>query len=407
MIDIHSIKQQFPIFNRKINNKSLVYFDNAASSQKPRVVLDAIQNYYTEFNANVHRGIHTLSQEATELMEESRNSVQKFINAKKNHEIIFTKGTTEAINLVAHGIQDWIKKDDEIIISHLEHHSNIVPWQLLAERKQAKIKVIPIDENGDLVIEEYRKLLSEKTKIVTVNYISNALGVVNPIQEIIESAHRLGSLVLIDAAQAVPHTSIDVQQLDCDFLAFSGHKMYAPTGVGILYGKEELLEKMIPYQGGGEMIKEVTFEKSTFQELPFKFEAGTPNIEANIVLKTAIDFIHSIGYDVIKTHENNLLNELTRQLSEFEELTIYAKNAKNRAGAISFNLNLDGVSSSDVGFILDKQGIAVRTGHHCTQPIMQHFGISGTVRASFGVYNTFEDIEILIEGIKKTIKMLR
>ncbi len=405
-IDLELIRNQFPILKQKVNDNPLIYLDNAATSQKPLSVLEAEEVYYKTINSNVHRGIHTLSQLATVEMEETRKIVQFFINAKKDYEIIFTKGTTEGINLVASGIEPLVNEGDEIIISNLEHHSNIVPWQFLAERKGLILKVIPIDDNGDLILEEYEKLLTKKTKIVSVNHISNALGVINPIEKIINLAHKVGAYVFIDGAQASPHQKIDVQALDVDFYAFSSHKMYGPTGVGILYGKEKLLEAMKPYQGGGEMIKEVTFEKTTFADLPFKFEAGTPNIAGNVVLKKAVEFMQKIGLDNIRKHENEILKYTTQKLEELEGITIYARNAQNRAGAVSFNLNIENIHSSDVGFILDKQGIAVRTGHHCAQPVMKRFGITGTVRASFAIYTNKEDIDILISGVKKAYQML-
>ncbi|MDR2121762.1 MAG: cysteine desulfurase [Flavobacteriaceae bacterium] len=405
-IDSKYIRNQFPILEQLVNGKPLVYLDNAATSQKPLSVLDAEEVYYKTINSNVHRGIHTLSQLATVEMEESRKSVQLFINAKKDYEILFTKGTTEGINLVASGIEPLVHEGDEIIISNLEHHSNIVPWQLLAERKGLVLKVIPIDDNGELILSEYDKLLTEKTKIVAVNHISNALGVVNPVEQIITKAHAVGAYVLIDGAQAVPHKEIDVQALDADFYVFSSHKIYGPTGVGILYGKEKLLDAMNPYQGGGEMIKEVSFEKTTYADLPFKFEAGTPNIAGNIALKKAIEFMLNVGLDTIGKHENNILNYATERLNELNNITIYAQHAQHRSGAISFNLNIDNIHSSDVGFILDKQGIAVRTGHHCAQPVMKRLGITGTIRASFAVYTSKEDIDRLIEGLKLAQKML-
>ncbi|MDR3272614.1 MAG: cysteine desulfurase [Flavobacteriaceae bacterium] len=404
--DIAYIRSLFPVLQQNINKNPLVYLDNAATSQKPLSVLDAEKNYYQTINSNVHRGIHTLSQRATVEMEEARQKVQAFINAKKDYEVIFTKGTTESINLVASSIEPLIEAGDEIIVSYLEHHSNIVPWQFLAARKGLTLKVIPVDDNGELIWEDYLKLLTDRTKIVAVNQISNALGVVNPVEKIIKEAHKVGAYVLIDGAQAAPHKYIDVQALGADFYTFSAHKMYGATGVGILYGKEKLLDAMKPYQFGGEMIKEVTFERTTYAGLPFKFEAGTPNIAGNIVLGKAIDFIHDIGIENIENHENEILKYTTQKLSELENLTIYAKNAKYRAGAISFNLNIPNIHSSDVGFILDKQGIAVRTGHHCAQPIMKRFGITGTVRVSFAVYTTFEDIDRLIEGVKKAQQML-
>lgn len=405
--DLKDIKNIFPILNQLVNGKPLVYLDNAATTQKPISVIQAEEKYYKTINSNVHRGIHTLSQLATVEMEESRKSVQQFLNAKKDYEIIFTKGTTDSINLVATGIEPLLNEGDEIIISNLEHHSNIVPWQLLAERKNLKIKVIPVDDNGDLMMDEYDRLLSEKTKIVAVNHISNALGVVNPIEEIISKAHKIGSYVLIDGAQAVSHRKVDVQNLDADFYVFSSHKLYGPTGVGILYGKENILESMKPYQGGGEMIKEVTFEKTTYADLPFKFEAGTPNIAGNIVLKNAIDFVQTIGFKNISKHEDEIMKYAKNKLSQLDNIIIYAQNAKHTSGALSFNLDIENIHSSDVGFILDKQGIAVRTGHHCAQPIMQRLGIKGTVRASFAIYTTKEDIDQLIEGMYLAQKMLR
>lgn len=405
--DLKDIKNIFPILNQLVNGKPLVYLDNAATTQKPISVIEAEEKYYKTINSNVHRGIHTLSQLATVEMEESRKSVQQFLNAKKDYEIIFTKGTTDSINLVATGIEPLLNEGDEIIISNLEHHSNIVPWQLLAERKNLKIKVIPVDDNGDLMMAEYDRLLSEKTKIVAVNHISNALGVVNPIEEIISKAHKMGSYVLIDGAQAVSHRKVDVQNLDADFYVFSSHKLYGPTGVGILYGKENILESMKPYQGGGEMIKEVTFEKTTYADLPFKFEAGTPNIAGNIVLKNAIDFVQTIGFKNISKHEDEIMKYAKNKLSQLDNIIIYAQNAKHTSGALSFNLDIENIHSSDVGFILDKQGIAVRTGHHCAQPIMQRLGIKGTVRASFAIYTTKEDIDQLIDGIYLAQKMLR
>lgn len=407
MFDIKEIRSQFPILKQEVNGKPLVYFDNAASSQKPISVLETWQKYYEEINANVHRGIHTLSQLATEEMENSRKKVQHFINAKHDYEVIFTKGTTEGINLIAYalGNSNFIKKDDEIIISYLEHHSNIVPWQMLCERTGAKLKVIPIDENGILQLDFLDQNLSEKTKIVSVNQVSNALGVINPIEEIIAKVRAKSSaLMVIDGAQSTPHFKIDVQKLDCDFFVFSGHKMYAPMGVGILYGKEEILEKMQPFHGGGEMIATCSFEKTTYAGLPFKFEAGTPNVGGNIALGAAIDFMNSIGIENIQNHENTLLEYAQKKLLEIDGLRIYGEKAK-RAGVVSFNLEGIGIAS-DVGMILDKLGIAVRTGHHCTQPIMEFFNIAGTVRASFAVFNTLEEVDKLAEGVKKAQRML-
>lgn len=405
--DLKDIKNQFPILNQFVNDRPLVYLDNAATTQKPISVIQAEEKYYKTINSNVHRGIHTLSQLATVEMEESRKCVQQFLNAKKNYEIIFTKGTTDSINLVAAGIEPLIKEGDEIIISNLEHHSNIVPWQFLAERKNLKLNVIPVDDNGELIMDEYDRLLSDKTKIVAVNHISNALGVVNPIEDIIIKAHKVGAYVLIDGAQAVSHRKVDVQALNADFYVFSAHKLYGPTGVGVLYGKEEILESMKPYQGGGEMIKEVTFEKTTYADLPFKFEAGTPNIAGNIVLKNAIDFVHTIGFKSIVRHEDDIMKYAKENLSQIDNIIIYAQNAQHISGAISFNLNFENIHSSDIGFILDKQGIAVRTGHHCAQPIMKRFGIKGTIRASFAIYTTQEDIDQLVKGIYLAQKMLK
>ena len=404
-IDIQQIRSQFPILNREVNGKPLVYLDNGATSQKPKVVLDVLDEYYEKYNANVHRGIHTLSQEATDLMEESRRKIQKFINAKHDYEIIFTRGTTEGINLVSNSLRNVLTADDEIIITEIEHHSNIVPWQLLCQRTGAKLKYIPLTAEGILDIEKLDDLLTDKTKLVCVNQVSNALGVVNPIKTIIEKAHAKGAWVLIDAAQSAPHTAIDVQEMDCDFLVFSGHKMYGPTGIGILYGKENLLNELPPFHGGGEMIKDVTMEVSTYACLPFKFEAGTPDIAGIIGLGAAVDFINSIGMQTIHDYEKELVDYTIQRLSEFDEVEIYAKDAEH-SGAVSFNLKFDGVHSSDVGMILDKKGIAVRTGHHCAQPIMHHFNIPGTVRASFAVYNTKEEIDTFIDGLKTAIRML-
>ena len=407
MFDIKEIRSQFPILNQQVNGKPLIYLDNAASSQKPISVLETWQNYYEEINANVHRGIHTLSQLATEEMENSRKKVQHFINAKHDYEVIFTRGTTEGINLIAYslGNSNFIKKDDEIIISYLEHHSNIVPWQMLCERTGAKLKVIPIDENGILQLDFLDQNLSEKTKIVSVNQVSNALGIINPIEEIIAKVRTQSSaLMVIDGAQSVPHFEIDVQKIDCDFFVFSGHKMYAPMGVGILYGKEEILEKMQPFHGGGEMIATCSFEKTTYAGLPFKLEAGTPNVGGNIALGAAVDFMKKVGIQNIRNHENTLLEYAQKKLLEIDGLKIYGEKAK-RAGVVSFNLEGVGIAS-DVGMILDKLGIEVRTGHHCTQPIMDFFNVAGTVRASFAVFNTLEEIDALAEGVKKAQRML-
>ena len=405
MFDLQNIRDKFPFLSLNVNGKDLVYFDNAATSQKPISVLNSWEKYYTEINANVHRGIHTLSQLATEEMELSRRKIQKFINAKNDFEVIFTKGTTEGINLIAYSLTNLIKENDEIIISYLEHHSNIVPWQMLCERTGAKLKVIPMDENGVLQLDFLDKNLSEKTKIVSLNQVSNALGVINPIEEIIAKTRANShAMIVIDGAQSVPHFKIDVQKMDCDFFVFSGHKMYAPMGTGILYGKEEILRKIHPFHGGGEMIATCSFEKTTYADLPFKFEAGTPNVGGNIALGAAVDFMEKIGQAIIQNHENALLDYAQKKLLEIDGLKIYGEKAQ-RTGVVSFNLEGIGIAS-DVGMILDKLGIAVRTGHHCTQPIMEFFKIAGTVRASFAVYNTFEEIDILVEGVKKAQRML-
>ncbi|KRD63018.1 cysteine sulfinate desulfinase [Flavobacterium sp. Root935] len=403
MLDIQKIRADFPILNQKVNGKPLVYFDNGATSQKPQVVIDAEVKYYQEINANIHRGVHTLSQLATDAYEISRGKVKEHINAKHAHEVLFTSGTTHGINLVTNGFASILKPGDEVIVSSLEHHSNIVPWQMLCEKTGAVLKVIPINENGELILEEFDALLSEKTKVVTLNHISNALGIINPIKYIIDKAHSVGAAVLIDGAQAVPHLKPDVQELDCDFYAFSGHKMCGPTGTGILYGKEEWLNKLPPYQGGGEMIKEVTFEKTTYADLPHKFEAGTPNIAGGIVLGTAIDYLNTIGFENIQEYEHELLEYATKRLSEIEGLRIYGT-GKNKASVVSFNI--DGIHPYDIGSIIDKLGIAVRTGHHCAQPIMSFFCIPGTIRASFSFYNTKEEIDLMVDAVKKAQTML-
>ena len=403
MIDSQKIRADFPILSQTVNGKPLVYFDNAATSQKPQVVIDAEANYYKEINANIHRGVHTLSQLATDAYEASRHKIQQHINAKFSHEVLFTSGTTHGINLVANGFASFLKPGDEVMVSALEHHSNIVPWQMLCEKTGAKLVVIPMNETGELIQSEYERLLSQKTKIVTVNHISNALGTINPIKWMIEKAHEVGAAVLIDGAQATPHLRPDVQALDCDFYVFSGHKVCGPTGVGILYGKEEWLRKLPPYQGGGEMIAEVTFEKTTYADLPHKFEAGTPNIEGGIVLGTAIDYMNSIGFENIAAYEQELLDYGTKRLQEIEGLTIFGT-SENKASVISFNI--DGIHPYDIGTIIDKLGIAVRTGHHCAQPIMNFFNIPGTIRASFAFYNTKEEIDIFVEAVKKAQMML-
>lgn len=405
MFDIQEIRSQFSILDRQVNGKPLVYLDNAATSQKPDSVLEVWKQYYTEINANVHRGIHTLSQLATEEMELSRRKIQNFINAAHDFEVIFTKGTTEGLNLISYILTQKLKKDDEIIISYLEHHSNIVPWQLLCERTGAQLKVIPIDQDGVLDLDQFSGFLSERTKVVSLNHVSNALGVINPIEEIIARTRKnTDAYIVIDGAQSAPHFTVDVQKMDCDFFVFSGHKMYAPMGTGILYGKQQLLEELPPFHGGGEMIATCSFTGTTYAALPFKYEAGTPNVGGNIALGAAVDFIHNLGQENIRSHENALLEYAQRQLLELEGIKIYGEKA-NRTGVVSFNLEGVGIAS-DVGMILDKLGIAVRTGHHCTQPIMEFFNIAGTVRASFAVYNTFNEIDLLVEGVKKAQRML-
>ena len=403
MFDVQKVRAHFPILSQTVNGKPLVYFDNGATAQKPQVVIDAITQYYSEINANIHRGVHTLSQLATDAYEVARNTIQNHLNAKHNHEIIFTSGTTAGINLVANGFAKFVKEGDEVMVSALEHHSNIVPWQFLCEKTGAKLVVIPMNEKGELVMGAFETLLSDKTKIVAVNHISNALGTINPIKQIIEKAHKVGAAVLIDGAQATPHLRPDVQELDCDFYVFSGHKVCGPTGVGILYGKENWLNALPPYQGGGEMIKEVTFEKTTYAELPHKFEAGTPNIEAGIVLGTAIDYLNGIGFDNIAEYEQELLEYATEKLLQIEGLKIFGT-SDHKASVISFNI--EGIHPYDIGTIIDKLGVAVRTGHHCAQPIMNFFNIPGTIRASFAFYNTKEEIDIFVEAVKKAQQML-
>ena len=403
MLDIQKIRADFPILSQKVNGKPLVYFDNGATSQKPKVVLDAITNYYEEINANIHRGVHTLSQLATDAYEASREKIRNHINAKFSHEVIFTSGTTHGINAIANGFASIVKEGDEVLVSALEHHSNIVPWQMLCEKTGAILKVIPMNEKGELILSEFDKLLSNKTKIVTVNHISNALGTINPIVYMIEKAHKVGAAILIDGAQATPHLKPDVQALDCDFYVFSGHKICGPTGIGILYGKEEWLRKLPPYQGGGEMIATVSFEKTTYADLPHKFEAGTPNIEGGIVLGTAIDYLNEIGFDNISAYEHELLAYATEKLLAIEGVKIYGT-ATDKTSVISFNI--EGIHPYDIGTIIDKLGIAVRTGHHCAQPIMDFYNIPGTIRASFAFYNTKYEIDIFVEAVKKAKMML-
>jgi len=403
MLDINKVRADFPILSQTVNGKQLVYFDNGATSQKPQIVIDAIAKYYQEINANIHRGVHTLSQLATDAYEVSRAKIQNHINAEFAHEVIFTSGTTHGINAIANGFSSLLKEGDEVLVSAMEHHSNIVPWQMLCEKTGATLRVIPMNENGELIMAEYDKLVSDKTKIVTVNHISNALGTINPVKYMIDKAHEFGAAILIDGAQAVPHLKPDVQALDCDFYVFSGHKMCGPTGTGILYGKEDWLNKLPPYQGGGEMIKEVTFEKTTYADLPHKFEAGTPNIAGGIVLGTAVDYMNSIGFDNIQKQEKELVEYGTKRLLEIEGLKIYGT-ANEKTSVISFNVGE--IHPYDIGTIVDKLGIAVRTGHHCTQPIMDFFKIPGTIRASFSFYNTKEEIDIMVEAVKKAQQML-
>ena len=403
MFNVEAIRKDFPILSRKVNGKPLVYFDNAATSQTPQQVIDVIVDYYSNYNANIHRGVHTLSQEATDLYEQARLKIQSHFNAKFSHEIIFTSGTTHSINLVANGFSSLLKKGDDIIVSALEHHSNIVPWQMLCERTGATLKVIPMNEEGELIMSEFDILLSKNTKLVFVNHISNALGTINPIEYIIEEAHKIGAAVLIDGAQSTPHIKPDVQALDADFYVTSAHKICGPTGVGMLYGKESWLKKLPPYQGGGEMIAEVSFEKTTYADLPHKFEAGTPNISGGIAFGAAIDYMNGIGFENIAAYENELLEYGTTKLLEIEGLKIYGT-SKHKTSVISFNLK--GIHPYDVGTILDKLGIAVRTGHHCAQPIMDFYKIPGTVRASFAFYNTKAEIDTFIEAVKKAKMML-
>lgn len=402
--DVAQIRAQFPILNRKVKSKQLVYFDNAATTQKPQVVLDSIAKYYQNTNANVHRGIHTLSEEGTLAMEGSRDFIAEYISAKRT-EVIFTKGTTEGINLVASSLGLYhFAKGDEILISTMEHHANIVPWQILCERLGLNLKVIEINEKGELDLESFRSQLSNKTKLVSLVHTSNALGTINPVKTVINEAHNAGALVLIDGAQAMGHGKVDVKDLDCDFFVFSSHKLFGPTGVGILYGKEAILEQMPPYQSGGEMIAEVSFEKTTFNELPYKFEAGTPHIEGNIVLADAMKWFSALDHDQVFEHETALLNSATEQLKAIDGVRIIGE-ADNKTSVVSFVV--DGVHHQDLAMFLDTHGIAVRTGHHCTQPLMQRFGISGTTRASFSVYNTIDEVDYFIEKLNKTIGVLR
>ena len=403
-MDIDKIRKDFPILNRKVNGKQLIYFDNAATSQTPNQVINKIVDYYKKYNSNIHRGVHALSQEATDAYESAREKIQKHFNAAHKHEIIFTSGTTHAINIVSSGYTNLLKKGDELIVSALEHHSNIVPWQMLCERTGANLKVIPMNEDGVLIMEQYDQLLCERTKLVFVNHVSNALGTINPIEEIIAKAHKIGAEVLIDGAQASPHIKADLQSLNVDYYVTSAHKICGPTGIGILYGKENSLNCLPPYQGGGEMISEVTFEKTTYADLPHKFEAGTPNIAGGIAFGEALDYLNTIGMKNIADYEAKLLKYATDKLNNIPGLKVYGL-ASNKTAVISFNV--EGIHPYDIGSILDKMGIAVRTGHHCAQPIMDFYNIPGTVRASFSFYNTFQEIDIMVEAVKKSIQMLR
>jgi len=401
--DVEKIRSDFPILKTKVHGKQLVYLDNAATTQKPLYVIDKTNNYYNKYNANIHRGVHALSQEATEEFESARIIIKNFINALGKNEIIFTRGTTESINLVASSYgRKNIKEGDEIIISTMEHHSNIVPWQMLCAEKKAKLKVIPINDQGEIIFEEYEKLISEKTKFVSVVYASNSLGTVNPVRKIINLAHSYNIPVMLDAAQAVNHIKIDVQELDCDFLAFSGHKLYGPTGIGILYGKVNYLDGMPPYQGGGDMISKVTFEETTYNELPHKFEAGTPDIAGTIGLGAAVEYVQNIGLENIAHYENQLLNYATNAVSDLQGLRIIGT-AKEKISVLSFHL--ENVHPHDVGTFLDFEGIAIRTGHHCTQPLMRRFNIPATSRASFGLYNTKEEVDVLVRGLTKILEV--
>ena len=403
MYDIHKIREDFPILGREVYGKPLIYLDNGATTQKPKCVVEAITNEYYSVNANVHRGVHFLSQQATELHEASRETVRRFINARSTNEIIFTRGTTESINLLASSfVESQMQAGDEVIVSTMEHHSNIVPWQLQAGKKGIVIKVIPMNDKGELLQEEYKQLFSEKTKLVCVMHVSNVLGTVNPVKEMIAEAHAHGVPVLVDGAQSVPHMKVDVQDLDADFFAFSGHKVYGPTGVGVLYGKEEWLDKLPPYQGGGEMIQSVSFEKTTFNELPFKFEAGTPDYIGTTALAKALDYVSTIGMDKIEAHEHELTTYAMNRMKQIEGMRIFGE-AEHKSSVISFLVG--NIHHLDMGTLLDRLGIAVRTGHHCAQPLMNRLGIEGTVRASFGLYNTKEEIDILVAGIERVSRM--
>lgn len=405
LYDVNKIRNDFPILSKKIHGKPLCYLDNAATTHKPKSVIDALNNFYTSSNSNIHRGVHQLSEEATRLFEESRIKVRNFLNAGSEKEIIFTRGTTESINLVAQTFgRTFIKENDEIIISHMEHHSNIVPWQMLCEEKSAKLKIIPIDDNGELIFDEFERLLTERTKLISVVYVSNSLGTINPVERIIEEAHKRNIPVLLDGAQAVSHMTVDVQKLNCDFFAFSGHKLYGPTGIGVLYGKEKWLEKMPPFMGGGDMITSVTFEKTIYNQLPFKFEAGTSNIAGAIGLGSAIDYVTQTGLNNIAKHEADVLDYATKQVLLIPSVNMIGT-AKAKCSVLSFVI--DGIHPHDIGTFLDFEGVAVRTGHHCTQPVMDRYNIPATSRASFGMYNTKEEADKLINGLKKIIEVFK
>lgn len=404
MKTIDQIRSEFPILSREVNGKPLVYLDNGATTQKPQVVIDAISKYYEFENSNIHRGVHTLSQEATDAYEKARVKVQQFLNAEHSHEIIFTSGTTGGINLISSSMRTSVKPGDEIIITAMEHHSNIVPWQMLCEETGAILKVIPMNQKGELLMDEYQKLISSNTKLVAFTHTSNSLGTINPTDEIIKIARENGALVLVDGAQAVTHGKLDVQEMDCDFFVFSGHKLFGPTGTGVLYGKEKVLNSLPPYQGGGDMIKTVTFEKTTYNELPHKFEAGTPNIAGGIGLGAAIDYVHSVGFDFIEKQEKELLDYATQELSKIDGLQLIGE-AENKTCVLSFVI--EGVHPFDLGTIVDKMGVAVRTGHHCTQPVMDFFKIPGTTRASFSFYNSIEEVDLLVKALERALGMLK
>ncbi len=402
--NVREIREEFPALRQQIYGKNLIYFDNGATSQKPKLVLDAINLFYSKENANIHRGVHYMSQKATTEYEAARQRIQRYLGARKSEEIIFTKGTTDSINLVAYSFGLSLSAGDEVLISAMEHHSNIVPWQMLCERQGCTLKVAPINQRGELILEEFDKLLSKKTKLVAITHISNTLGTINPVKEIIEKAHAVGAKVLVDGAQSIQHMHINVKEMNCDFYVFSSHKVFGPTGIGVLYGKEELLDRMPPYQGGGDMISRVTFERTTYNELPFKFEAGTPHIAGGICLGKAFEFLESIDMEAAERHERELAKYAEDMLDTFEGLQIIGE-AKNKTSVVSFSVK--GIHPFDIGTLLDKQGIAVRTGHHCTQPLMDFYGIPGTVRASFAFYNTKQEIDTFVEAVERSLSMLK